>query len=142
MGFFSNLFKKEKLIAQHERLGEFKSSFIRGDDVGWNGIARFGGHRVELLLDGNRNGPFEECFAITLDVLEREPHYLSECEVALRDQYDNAEQEFVSTEQHFEFGAISVGRDSLEISFVEKEIVFHFNVHFKGDKQEGVSIDG
>ena len=66
-----------------------------------------------------------------------------ESEKALKEQFENAEMEFLSIEKHFELKGISVRDEGFEMVFQEKEGQnYFFNVHFENNKQIGVSIEG
>lgn len=94
-------------------------------------------------MAGNKEGVSENQKRILLDVLNSETEIKSEAEKALKEQFENAEMNYVSIEKHFELKGISVKEDGFEMAFQEKEGQNHFfNIHFIDNKQVGVSIDG
>ena len=143
MGIFGNLFGSKKLKTTDSDFGEIESFSTRGNDVGWQVNKRFLNSDIEILLAGNKDGISENQKRILLNALNNETEIKSESEKALKEQFENAEMEFVSIEKHFELKGISVRDEGFEMAFQEKEGQnYFFNVHFENNKQVGVSIDG
>ena len=143
MGIFGNLFGNKKLKTIDFDFGEIESSTVRGNDVGWKFKNKFLNSEVEILIDGNKNGISESQKQILLNALNNETESKSESEKALKEQFDNAEMEYVSIDKHFDVNGISVHDNGFELTFQEKEDPYYFfNVHFEKNKQVGVSIDG
>jgi hypothetical protein len=143
MGIFGNLFGSKKLKMTDSDFGEIESFSTRGNDVGWQVNKRFLDSDIEILIAGNKDGISENQKRILLNALNNETEIKSESEKALKEQFKNAEMEFVSIEKHFELKGISVREEGFEMAFQEKEGQnYFFNVHFENNKQVGVSIDG
>ena len=143
MGIFGNLFGSKKLKTTDSDFGEIESFSTRGNDVGWQVNKRFLNSDIEILIAGNKDGISENQKQILLNALNNETEIKSESEKALKEQFENAEMEFVSIEKHFELKGISVRDEGFEMAFQEKEGQnYFFNVHFENNKQVGVSIDG
>ena len=143
MGIFGNLFGSKKQKTTDSDFGEIKSFSTRGNDVGWQVNKRFLDSDIEILITGNKDGISENQKRILLNALNNETEIKSESEKALKEQFENAEMEFVSIEKHFELKGISVSDEGFEMAFQEKEGQnYFFNVHFENNKQVGVSIDG
>lgn len=143
MGIFGNLFGSKKLKTTDSDFGEIESFSTRGNDVGWQINKRYLDSDIEILIAGNKDGISENQKRILLNALNKETEIKSESEKALKEQFENAEMEFVSIEKHFELKGISVRDEGFEMAFQEKEGQnYFFNVHFENNKQVGVSIDG
>ena len=143
MGIFGNLFGSKKLKTTDSDFGEIESFSTRGNDVGWQVNKRFLNSDIEILIAGNKDGISENQKRILLNALNNETEIKSESEKALKEQFENAEMEFISIEKHFELKGISVSDEGFEMEYQEKEGQnYFFNVHFENNKQVGVSIDG
>ncbi|PHR71883.1 MAG: hypothetical protein COA67_05695 [Lutibacter sp.] len=143
MGIFGNLFKSKKLKTTDKDFGEVESFSTNGNRIGWQINREFLNSSIEILIEGNPNGINENQKRILLNALNNETEIKSESEKALKEQFENAEMEFISIEKHFELKGISVRDDGFEMAFQEKEGQnYFFNVHFENNKQVGVSIDG
>jgi len=143
MGIFKNLFGSKKLKTNDSDFGEIESFSTRGNDVGWQVNRRFLNSDIEILIGGNKDGISENQKQILLKALNNETEIKSESEKALKEQFENADMEFISIDKHFELKGISVRDDGFEMSYQEKEGQnYFFNVHFENNKQNGVSIDG
>ena len=143
MGIFGNLFGSKKLKTTDADFGEIESFSTKGNDVGWQINRKFMDSNIEILIDGNKDGVSETQKQILLSALNNETVIKSESEKALKEQFDNAEMEFISIAKHFDVNGISVRDNGFELTFQEKEGQnYFFNVHFENNKQVGVSIDG
>jgi hypothetical protein len=143
MGIFGNLFGSKKLKTTDSDFGEIESFSTRGNDVVWQVNQKFMASDVEILIEGNKEGISESQKQILLNALNNESQIKSESEKALKEQFDNAEMEFISIAKHFDVRGISVRENGFELSFQEKEGQnYFFNVLFETNKQVGVSIDG
>jgi len=143
MGIFKNLFGSTKLKTNDSDFGEIESFSTKGNDVSWQLNKRFLNSNIEILIGGNKDGISENQKRILLKALNNETEIKSESEKALKEQFENAEMEFISIDKHFELKGISVRNDGFEMSYQEKEGQnYFFNVHFENNKQIGVSIDG
>ena len=143
MGIFGNLFKSKKLRTTDKDFGEIESFSTNGNRIGWQINRKFLNSNVEILIEGNQNGIDEKQKRILLNALDNEKEIKSESERALKEQFENAEMEFISIEKHFELKGMSIRDDGFEMAFQEKEGQnYFFNVHFENNKQVGVSIDG
>ena len=143
MGILGKLFGSKKLKMTDSDFGEIESFSTRGNDVGWQVNKRFLNSDIEILIAGNKDGISENQKRILLNALNNETEIKSESKKALKEQFENAEMEFVSIEKHFELKGISVRDEGFEMAFQEKEGQnYFFNVHFENNKQVGVSIDG
>ena len=143
MGIFGNLFGSKKLKTTDSDFGEIESFSTRGNDVGWQVNKRFLDSDIEILIAGNKDRISENQKQILLNAFNNETEIKSESEKALKEQFENAEMEFVSIEKHFELKGISVSDEGFEMAFQEREGKnYFFNVHFENNKQVGVSIDG
>jgi hypothetical protein len=143
MGIFGNLFGSKKLKTTDSDFGEIESFSTRGNDVGWQVNKKFLNSDIEILIAGNKDGISENQKRILLNALNNETEIKSESEKALKEQFENAEMEFISIEKHFELKGISLRDEGFEMAFQEKEGQnYFFNVHFENNKQVGVSIDG
>ena len=142
MGIFENLFKRKKLKTIDKDFGEIESFSTNGNRIGWLINREFLSSNIEILIEGNINGINEDQKKILLNALENETEIKFESEIALKEQFENAELEFVSIEKHFDLKAITVRDEGFEMVFKEKDKNYYFNVHFENNKQVGVSIDG
>ncbi len=143
MGIFGNLFGSKKLKTTDSDFGEIESFSVRGNNVGWTFKKQFLNSDVEILIDGNKEILSESQKRILINALNNESEIKSESEKALKEQFDNAEMEFISIEKHFDVNSISVNDNGFELTFQEKnDPYYYFNVHFENNKQVGVSIDG
>ncbi|MGV6832601.1 MAG: hypothetical protein ACWA5P_13695 [bacterium] len=143
MGIFGNLFGRKKLKTTDADFGEIESFSTRGNEVGWQINKRYLNCDIEILIAGDKNGIAENQKQILLNALNNETEIKSESEKALKEQYENAEMEFVSIEKHFELKGISVRDEGFEMAFQQKtDPYYFFSVHFENNKQVGVSIDG
>lgn len=143
MGVFGNLFGSKKLKTTDSDFGEIESVSTRGNDIGWQVHKRFLNCDIEIIIAGNKDGISENQKLILLNALNNETEIKSESEKALKEQFENAEMEFVSIDKHFELTAIHVHEKGFEMAFQKKEGQnYFFNVHFENNKQVGVSIDG
>tara|TARA_R110002050_G_scaffold16798_1_gene50707 strand:- start:231 stop:662 length:432 start_codon:yes stop_codon:yes gene_type:complete len=143
MGIFGNLFGSKKLKTTDSDFGEIESFRTRGNEVGWQVNKRFLNSDIEILLAGNKDGISENQKRILLNALNNETEIQSESEKALKEQFENAEMEFVSIEKHFELKGITVRDEGFEMAFQEKEGQnYFFNIYFENNRQVGVSIDG
>ncbi|CAM3820887.1 hypothetical protein FLGE108171_15780 [Flavobacterium gelidilacus] len=143
MGIFGKLFGSKKLKTTDSDFGEIESFSTRGNDVGWQVNKRFLDSDIEILVAGNKDGISENQKRILLNALNNEAEIKSEAEKALKEQFENAEMEFISIEKHFELKGISVSDEGFEMAFQEIEGQnYFFNVHFENNKQVGVSTDG
>jgi hypothetical protein len=136
------LFGSKKLKVVDPDFGEIESSSVNGARIIWTVSRQFLGFGIEILVQGNKDGIPHIQKQILNNALNNELEIRSECEKALKDQYENAEMEFLSIEEHFELQSISVGENGFEMSFLDKESGnYLFNVQFENNKQVGVSID-
>ena len=143
MGIFGKLFGSKKLKTIDSDFGEIESFSTNGNRIGWQVNKKYLGSDIEILIEGNKDGISENQKRILLNALNNETEIKSESEKALKEQFENAEMEFVAIEKHFELKGISVRDEGFEMAFLEKEGQnYFFNVHFENNKQIGVSIDG
>jgi hypothetical protein len=143
MGILGKLFGTDKLKVTDTDFGEIESFSTNGDRIGWLVNRRYLDTDVEILIDGNTEGLFKDQKQILLQALNNEPTVKLEAENALKEQYENAELTFTSLDTHFQLKGISVNTEGFETIFQEKEGKnYFFSVHFKNNKQIGVSIDG
>lgn len=143
MGIFKNLFGSNKLKIIDPEFGEIESFFKKGNNIGWKIKKSFLDAAIEILIIGNEGGISEKQRQIVLDALNNENEIKTEAEKALKEQFENAEMDFIAIEKHFEPKSISIQERGFEMSFQEKEGQnCFFNVHFENNKQVGVSIDG
>ena len=143
MGILGKLFGTDKLKVTDTDFGEIESFSTNGDRIGWLVNRRYLDTNVEILIDGNTEGLFKDQKQILLQALNNEPTVKLEAENALKEQYENAELTFISLDTHFQLKEISVNTEGFEMIFQEKEGKnYFFSVHFKNNKQIGVSIDG
>ena len=142
MGIFGNLFGTKKLKTIDADFGEIESFSTRGNKVGWQINNNFLDSEIEILISGDKNGIAENQKRILLNALNNELEIKLESEKALKEQFENAEMEFISLDKHFELKGISVRDEGFEMAFQEKEGQnYFFNVHFENNKQIAVSID-
>jgi len=143
MGIFGNLFGSKKLKTTDSDFGEIDSFSVRGNKVAWTFKKQFLNSDVEILIDGNKESLSESQKRTLINALNNESDIKSESEKALKEQFDNAEMEFISIKKHFDVSSISVNDSGFELTFQEKnDPYYYFNVHFENNKQVGVSIDG
>ena len=143
MGIFGNLFGSKKLKTTDSDFGEIDSFSVRGNKVGWTFKKQFLNSDVEILIDGNKESLSESQKRTLINALNNESDIKSESKKALKEQFDNAEMEFISIKKHFDVSSISVNDSGFELTFQEKnDPYYYFNVHFENNKQVGVSIDG
>jgi len=143
MGIFGKLFGSKKLKTIDSDFGEIESFSSDGDRIGWMIKRNYLETPIEILIDGSKYGISEHQKKILLEALNKETEIKSESELALREQYDNAEMKFVSIKDHFDFKAIFVRDKGFELSFQQAENPkYYFHVHFENNRQIGVSING
>ena len=143
MGILGNLFKSKKLKITDKDFGEIESFSTNGNRIGWLINREFLKSKIEILIEGNKNGINENQKLILLNALKNETEIKFEAENALKEQFENAEMEFESIEKHFALKGISIRNEGFEMAFLEKEgKKYFFNVYFENNKQVGVSIDG
>ena len=143
MGILGKLFGTDKLKITDADFGEIESFSTNGNRIGWLVNRKYLDTDVEILIDGNTEGLFKVQKQILLDTLNNEVTIKLEAENALKEQYANAEIEFVSLDTHFQLKGISINTKGFEMIFQEKEgKKYFFSVHFENNKQIGVSIDG
>lgn len=144
MKLFKNIFgKQSKLTGIDTDFGEMHISNSRGNSVTWMFKYQFLNSDIMIFIHGNRQGIYPSQKQILLSALDNETLIKSEAEKALKNELANADISFISIEQQFTVTSISVYDDGFELGFREKESPFYyFNVHFKNNQQEGVSIDG
>ncbi len=143
MGIFGNLFGSKKLHTTDSEFGEIESFSTNGDRVGWQIELEFLGFEIEVLIEGDKDGISESQKNLLINALANESQIKSESENALREQFENADMEFRSIEEHFALRGISVREDGFEVAFQELGgRNYFFNIHFEDNKAVGVSIDG
>ena len=143
MGILGSLFGSKKLKMTDSDFGEIESFSVRGNTVGWTFIKKFLNSDVEIFIYGNKESLSGSQKQTLINALDSESEMKSESEKALKEQFNNAEMEFISIEKHFDVSSISVNDNGIELTFHEKNDPYHyFNVHFENNKQVGVSIDG
>ncbi|QRM90009.1 hypothetical protein FG167_12475 [Lacinutrix sp. WUR7] len=143
MEILGKLFGRDKLKITDTDFGEIESFSTNGNRIGWLVNRRYLDTDVEILIDGNIEGLFKEQKEILLQTLNNESAVKLEAGNALKEQYENAELAFISLDTHFQLKGISVNTEGFEMIFQEKEGKnYFFSVHFKNNKQIGVSIDG
>ncbi|MFD0835108.1 hypothetical protein ACFQ0I_04990 [Mariniflexile aquimaris] len=143
MGIFGNLFGSKKLKTNDSDFGEIESFSTNGNRIGWQVNRKYLDSDIEILIEGTKDGIDESQKRILLNALNNESKIKSESEKALKEQFENAEMEFIALEKHFELKGISVRNGGFEMAFLEKEKKrYFFNVQFENNKQVGVSIDG
>lgn len=143
MGIFGKLFGSKKLKTTDSDFGEIESFSTNGNRIGWQVNRKYLDSEIEILIEGNKDGIEESQKRISLNALNNEAKIKSESEKALKEQFENAEIEFIALEKHFELKGISVRNGGFEMAFLEKEKKrYFFNVQFENNKQIGVSIDG
>ena len=136
-------FKSKKLKTTDSDFGEIESFSTNGNRIGWQVNRKYLDSDIEILIEGNKDGIDESQKRILLNALNNEAEIKSESEKALKEQFENAEMEFIALEKHFELKGISVRNGGFEMAFLEKEKKrYFFNVQFENNKQVGVSIDG
>jgi len=143
MGIFGKFIKSKTLKANDSDFGEIESLSIKGDKVYWQTKQKFSNFDIDVNIAGDKNGIPKENKEEVLNTLADESLIISESEKALREQFEDADMEFISLEKHFNLVGISFQNEELEVTFQEKEgNFFFFNVYFKNNEQIGVSIDG
>ncbi|HDZ13961.1 hypothetical protein LCGC14_1447870 [marine sediment metagenome] len=143
MGIFGKLFKSKKLRTTDKDFGEIESFSTNGNRIGWQINRKFLNSSIEILIEGTQNSINENQKQILLNALNNETEIISEVQKALKEQFENAEMEFVSIDKHFKLKGISVRDDGFEMVLQEKEGQnYFFNIQFENNKQVGVSIDG
>ncbi len=143
MGIFAKLFGSKKLKTTDSDFGEIESFSLRGNAVGWTFKKQFFNSDVEILIDGDKEKISEAQKRTLINALNNESEIKAESEKALKEQFNNAEMEFVSIQKHFDVNSISMNDEGFELSFQKKNDPYsYFNVHFENNKHVGVSIDG
>lgn len=143
MGIFNKLFGSKKLKINDPDFGEIKSFSTNGNRIGWQINRKYVDSEIEILIEGNKDGIDESMKRILLNALNNEKEIKSESEKALKEQFENAEMEFIALEKHFELKGISVRNGGFEMAYLEKEKKrYFFTVQFENNKQVGVLIDG
>jgi len=143
MGIFNKLFGSKKLKINDPDFGEIESFSTNGNRIGWQINRKYLDSEIEILIEGNKDGIDESQKRILLNALNNEKEIKSESEKALKEQFENAEMEFIALEKHFELKGISVRNGGFEMAYLEKEKKrYFFTVQFENNKQVGVLIDG
>ncbi|MEO1487607.1 MAG: hypothetical protein AAFU57_17860 [Bacteroidota bacterium] len=143
MGFFKKLFGGHtSLELVDSELGKFDSDYVKGEDVTWIGSAILFGATIELLMDGSPDNLSQKQKQIVLNALANEDLLKSESSIAISNEYNNADMKFTSLGEQLEVKAITANANGFELSFEQKESPhYYINVHFKNNRQQGVSID-
>lgn len=140
---FGKLFRKKKLTITDEYFGEIESFSIRGNHVNWKINWTLFGYQIEILLEGTPEGISANHKDIITKTLSIQEEIKLESENALREEYANAEIEFTSIHELFTIQSMTVEDNGFYLSFQEKQSPFYlFNVHFRDNKADGVSVDG
>ena len=142
MGILTKLFSKEVLKIKDSDLGTIRSKSIKGSKVVWVSHRKFLGFEIEILIEGNKNIVSIVQKENLLKALNNETEIKSESTKALEEQYKNTEIEFTSIEELFDVIEISVNDHGFDLTFqeIQGENIF-LNVHFKNNKQVGVSTE-
>lgn len=141
MGLFDKLFGAKKLTLNDSDFGEIESFYIKKDKVGWMITQKYLGFKIDIYFTGDKNGLKENQKKIVKSALNNDSQILLESEIALKEQFENAEKPFISLRKHFILRSMSFNDLNLVLSFEELETAYHFNVYFNNNKQVGVSID-
>lgn len=144
MKLLKNIFGiQSEVTGIDDDFGEINIANSNGIFVTWMFPYKFLNSDIMILIDGNKQGINTSQKQILLDALNNETLIKSEAEIALQDELANADILFISIQEQFTVVSISVYDDVFELNFREKESPFYyFNVHFKNNRQDGVSIDG
>jgi len=143
MGFLKSLFgsSSNNLGLHDEELGELKSLRVKGSDVTWSGETKFLDQTVSIYIHGSPEKLNDTERAKILEILSNQTVIEKEINIALKDQYENAEKDYSNWSDHFNCISVTASGKEIEITFEEKESLYHFNVFFLDNKGTGVSID-
>lgn len=143
MNIFKKLFGNKKLEVVDSDFGDMQGIVTKWGSVLWSVHKNFLGATIEMTVQGDRNGVFEAEKQTLLNALKNQDEIKKQCEKALKEQFENAELEFISIQKHFSVLSASVQGNDFELSFQENDSPHYiFNVHFVNNECAGVSIDG
>ena len=147
MGFLKSLFgigssSHEKLTLQDNDLGTFTALDSSGNRIIWNGTTDLMGEKGSLFIHGEKDKLDYSQKNAVISILKDVGKIETEINIALKEQYDNADKEFTNWKAHFKFISISSTEQDITITMEENDSFYHFNIYFKDNKANGVSIDG
>lgn len=143
MGIFDKLFRSKKLKITDPDYGDIESIHIKGNRIDWLVKRHFLGSEVDVFLKGDINGIFDSQKCTIQQVFSNETEIAAQSQIALQEQFDNADKAFISIDHHFDVRSIFLLEEGYELTFQEKESPYYFfNVLFINNKAQGVSIDG
>jgi hypothetical protein len=146
MGFLKSLFGigssgHEKLTLQDHDLGTFRALNNSENRMIWSGSVDFLGEKVSLFIAGEKDKLDHSQKESIMNVLRNEEKIEPEVDKSLKEQYDNADKEYINWKSHFKCISISSSEHDINITLEEKDSFYHFNVHFIDNKAVDVSID-
>ena len=142
MGLFSKLFGSKKLTLEDSDFGTIKSHYIRGEEVGWSARYQLLNDDIEILIDGNKEGIDEAHKKRLQNFLSKGQSILIECEISLKEEFENADMPFTSLRDHFKPLGITVYPTEIEFTFEQiEDPCYFFNVYFNEDGDKYVSVD-
>ncbi|MEP0264309.1 hypothetical protein [Dokdonia sp.] len=143
MGIFNTLFGKKKLKITDPDYGDIESIHIKGTHVDWLVKQSFIGTHIDVFLRGDKNGISDIQKRTLQTILTQEAQISFESEKALKEQFENANMEFINIDTHFDVRSLFIQEQGFELTFQEKKSPYYFfNVFFENNKAVGVSVDG
>src|SRR5688572_19633669 len=146
MGFIKSFFGignsgNEKLALQDNDLGTFTALNNQGNRIIWKGWVEFMGEKVSLFIQGETEKLDDSQKASVMAILKNKEKIEFEIDKALKEQYDNADKEYLNWKTHFKCISISSLENEINVTMEEKDSFYHFNIQFKDNEAVDVSID-
>lgn len=146
MGFIKSLFGinssgNEKIELHDPQLGTFSALINDESRFIWKGTTNFLNDTVILFINGDKKQLDSSEKNAVQDILNNEKTVESEITRSLKEQFENADKDFVNWEAHFRCVSISSAAGDINISMEEDETYDTFNIRFIGTKATDVNID-
>ena len=146
MGFLKSMLglnssSHEKLLLQDDQLGTFTALNNDGTRIIWRGITEVFDEKVSLFINGDKKHLDNSGKASIQNILRNEKIIASEIERSLKDQYKDADKEYLNWKTHFNCISISATGNGVSITMEEKDSYHNFNIQFADNKAIDVTID-
>ncbi len=145
MGFFERLFgfrnSKPKLSIQDNYLGVFSALSNSKTRILWNGTTDFLGNKVSLNIYGDDSKLDYSQKELVISILENQTQINQEIDKSLKEQYDNADKEYITWRDHFKVVSIASSEYDIYVIMEEIDSMYLFNILFKDNKAIDVTVD-
>ena len=144
MGFIKSLFgigdsSNEKLSLQDHELGTFTG--LSNNRIIWKGTINFLGENISLFIHGDKEQLDNSEKTAIMEFLRNEKTIEAGMESSLKEQYDNANKEYLHWKDHFTCLSIETSAHDIIVTMEEKESYHHFNIRFINNKATDITID-